>query len=66
MKLADFEKLGEIEYNRGFHTALITVVKLLAAKICEDYNADGVCEHEVCGQFNDLTEGLEAVSRSFQ
>ena len=64
MKLSDFENVGKDQYNKGFSAALATVVKLLASQICEDYNADGVCEHDKCPALYDLSEGMETVRRS--
>jgi hypothetical protein len=60
MKLSDFENIGQTKYNEGFRAALLTVTKLLQTRICEDYNADGMCEHEVCPQNQQLVEGLDA------
>lgn len=64
MKLSDFENIGKDQYNKGFGAALTTVVNLLGSQICEDYNADGSCEHEKCSVLYDLSEGLEAVKRN--
>lgn len=58
MKMADLENLGKSEYNKGFATALTTVVKLLSNQICEDYNADGVCSHDKCQVLFELSEGI--------
>lgn len=66
MKLSDFEKLGTAGYDKGFVDALTTVIKLLNDKVCEDYFADSVCEHQVCPQNYELAEGLETVKRSKQ
>lgn len=64
MKLSDFENIGQAKYNEGFKNALTTVVKLLNSRICEDYNADGACEHELCKQNDELSNGIEGVIRS--
>jgi hypothetical protein len=64
MKLSDFENIGKDQYNKGFGAALTTVVKLLGNQVCEDYNADGTCEHDKCSTLNELAEGLEAVKRN--
>lgn len=61
MKISDFENIGKDQYNKGFSAALTTVIKLLANQICEDFNADGECQHDVCKAYYDLSEGLEAV-----
>lgn len=61
MKLTDFENIGKDQYNKGFSEALATVVKLLSSQICEDYNADGTCEHDKCPAFYELSEGISAV-----
>lgn len=64
MKMSDFENIGKDQYNKGFAAALGTVIKLLGNQVCEDYNADGVCEHDKCATLNELSEGLEAVKRN--
>lgn len=64
MKLSDFENIGQTKYNEGFKAALGTVSKLLATRICEDYNADGECEHDICAQNQELIEGLDSASRN--
>lgn len=64
MKMSDFEKIGKVEYNKGRNDALTKVIKLLQDRICEDYNADGACEHQVCQQNFELVEGLETVKRT--
>lgn len=61
MKLTDFENIGKDQYNKGFSDALGTVIKLLGNQICEDFNADNVCEHGKCQAFFDLSEGLSSV-----
>jgi hypothetical protein len=66
MKLSDFENIGKVEYNKGFGSALDTVVKLLGNRICEDYNADGVCKHGECPVLYELSEGLAAVKGNLQ
>lgn len=60
MKLTDFENIGKDQYNKGFSEALGTVIKLLSSQICEDYNADGVCEHDKCDAFFQLSEGISS------
>lgn len=64
MKLTDFENIGKDQYNRGFAAALTTVIKLLSNQICEDYNADGICEHGKCPAFFELSEGLNSAKNS--
>jgi hypothetical protein len=64
MKLSDFENIGKVEYNKGFKTALETVVKLLDGQICEDFKADDVCEHPVCKSNATLAEGLMNVKNN--
>jgi hypothetical protein len=64
MKLSDFENLGQDQYNKGFGAALSTVITILGRQICEDYNADGECEHDKCPAFYELSEGLEAAKRN--
>ena len=66
MRLADFEQLGKIEYNKGFRNALETVIKVLDAKPCEDYKADNECEHEVCPYAAELAEGLMGVKNNIE
>lgn len=66
MRLEDFSKIGEQEYNRGFRAALETVIKILDTKPCEDYKADSVCEHETCRYASDLAEGLMGVKNNIQ
>ena len=64
MKLSDFENIGKDEYNKGFRAALVTTIGLLANQICEDYNADGVCEHDKCPVLYELSEGLSSVKNN--
>jgi hypothetical protein len=64
MKLSDFENIGKDQYNKGFGAALGTVVKLLSNQICEDYHADGSCEHDKCSTLYELSEGLESAKRN--
>ncbi len=64
MKLTDFENIGKEQYNKGFVAALSTVVKLLSNQICEDYNADGTCEHDKCAAFFELSEGLSSAKNN--
>ena len=59
MKLSDFENWGQAEYNKGYKAALETMSKLLSAKICEDFNADGVCDDQLCAQNSDISNGLD-------
>lgn len=66
MKLSDFENMGQTERNKGYVEALTIVIKLLNDRICTDFNADGVCEHEVCPQNYEMAEGLELVKRNKQ
>jgi hypothetical protein len=66
MRLTDFENIGKAEYNKGFVAALSTVIKLLDNQICEDFNADGVCEHDKCSVLYDLSEGLFAAKANVQ
>lgn len=61
MKLSDFENIGKDQYNKGFAEALGIVVKLLSNQICEDYNADGVCQHDKCQVMYELSEGMALV-----
>jgi hypothetical protein len=65
MKLSDFENIGKEQYNKGFASALVTVIKLLSSQICEDYNADGSCVHDKCPAFFEISEGLNSVKNSF-
>jgi hypothetical protein len=64
MKMSDFENIGKDQYNKGFAEALSVVVKLLSAQICEDFNADGKCEHDRCMPMYELSEGIAAVRQS--
>lgn len=64
MKLSDFENIGRDQYDKGFAAALSTVVRLLSNQICDDYNADGACEHDKCSVLNELSEGLETARRN--
>jgi hypothetical protein len=64
MKLSDFENIGQVKYNEGFKTALTIVIRLLSSRLCEDFNADGECEHELCKQNNEMVEGLESAIRN--
>jgi hypothetical protein len=64
MKLSDFENIGKDQYNNGFKDALKIVVKLLSAQICEDFNADGKCEHDRCTPMYELSEGIAAVRQN--
>lgn len=64
MKLSDFQNIGKDEYNKGFRDALATTIGLLANQICEDYNADGICEHDKCVVLYDLSEGLSSVKNN--
>lgn len=66
MRMADFENLGKAEYNKGFSAALTIVTKLLSNQICEDYNADGVCEHDKCQTLYELSEGISAAKANLQ
>ena len=66
MRLQDFSKIGEQEYNRGFRSALETVIKILDKKPCDDYKADNECEHEVCSYSAELAEGLMNVKNNIQ
>jgi hypothetical protein len=59
MKLSDFENWGQAEYNKGYKAALETMSKLLSAKICEDFNADGACDHQLCVQNFEIANGLD-------
>lgn len=61
MKLSDFENIGKAEYNKGFAAALTIVTKLLSNQICENYNADGACEHDGCAKMYQLSEGIGSV-----
>lgn len=64
MKLSDFENIGKDQYNKGFVAALVVVTKLLADQICEDFLADGLCEHDGCIKFSELSEGISSVKNS--
>lgn len=64
MKLTDFENLGKDQYNKGFRAALETVVKLLDMQICEDYMADGICDHDGCQKIASLGEGISNVKNN--
>jgi hypothetical protein len=66
MKLSDFENIGKAEYNKGFRAALETVIKLLDTRVCDDYRADEVCEHDVCSANSELAEGLMSVKNNIQ
>jgi hypothetical protein len=66
IRLSDFEQLGVKEYNRGFIVALETVIKILDKKPCDDYKADNLCEHDVCGYAAELAEGLMGVKNNVQ
>lgn len=66
MKLTDFEQIGKIEYNKGFKAALETVTTLLDKQICEDFLADDVCEHDGCGKFSALAQGIITVKNNIQ
>jgi hypothetical protein len=66
MRLEDFNKIGEQEYNRGFLSALETVIKILDKKPCDDYKADNECEHETCAYAAELAEGLMGVKNNIQ
>lgn len=66
MRLSDFEKIGKEEYNKGFRSALETVIKLLDTQICEDYLADNVCDHDGCVKLAGLAEGLMNVKNNIQ
>jgi hypothetical protein len=61
MRLSDFENIGKDQYNKGFVAALTVVTKLLSDQICEDFLADGVCEHDGCSKFYELSEGISLV-----
>ena len=64
MKLTDLENIGKDQYNKGFAEALTIVIKLLANQICEDYNADGSCQHDKCQVMYELSEGISVVKSS--
>ena len=64
MKLTDFENIGKDQYNKGFAAALTTVTRLLSNQICEDYNADGQCEHDKCQVLFELSEGIAAAKNN--
>ena len=59
MKLTDFENMGKEHYNKGFKDALSVVIKILDKSICEDYIADGECEHQVCPHNTEIVSGLK-------
>jgi hypothetical protein len=64
MKLSDFENIGKDQYNKGFRAALETVIKLLDTQTCEDYLADGDCDHDGCPKLANLAEGLSGVKNN--
>jgi hypothetical protein len=64
MKLSDFENIGQAKYNEGFKAALTVVTKILNKSICEDYLADGECEHTICPHNTEIIEGLENAKRN--
>ena len=64
MKLSDFEQIGKAEYNKGFRAALETVIKLLDSQTCEDYLADGECQHDGCAKMSTLAEGISGVKNN--
>lgn len=64
MKLSDFENIGKDQYNKGFRTALETVIKLLDTQVCEDYAADNDCDHDGCVKIANLAEGLSGVKNN--
>ena len=64
MRMSDFENIGKAEYNKGFAAALQTVIKLLDTQICENYLADGVCDHDGCAKISQLAEGLMNVKNN--
>ena len=64
MRLEDFNKIGEQEYNRGFRAALETVIKILDKKPCDDYQADNICEHGECAYAAELATGLMGVKNN--
>lgn len=64
MKLSDFEQIGKAEYNKGFRAALETVIKLLDSQTCEDYLADGTCDHDGCPKMATLAEGISGVKNN--
>jgi hypothetical protein len=66
MRLEDFSKIGEQEYNKGFRAALETVIKILDKKPCDDFQADNVCEHGECAYAAELAEGLMGVKNNIQ
>jgi hypothetical protein len=66
MRLEDFNKIGEQEYNRGFRAALETVIKILDKKPCDDYQADNECEHGECAYAAELAGGLMSVKNNIQ
>ena len=64
MRLADFQQLGQVEYNKGFRAALETVIKILDKKPCDDYQADNICEHGECAYSAELATGLMSVKNN--
>ena len=66
MRLSDFENIGKDQYNKGFSEALTIVVKLLSDQICEDYFADGECDHDGCSKFSELSEGMANVKNAMR
>lgn len=64
MKLADLQNIGKDQYNKGFAEALTIVIKLLSNQICENYNADNLCEHDKCKVMFELSEGISMVKAS--
>lgn len=66
MKLSDFENIGKEQYNKGFAAALTIVVNILNKPICEEYLADGECEHDICPQNTEIAEGLKNAIRNVQ
>jgi hypothetical protein len=61
MRLTDFENIGKDQYNKGMRDALGIVIKLLSNQICEDFNADGTCEHDKCRAMDELSNGFSSV-----
>jgi hypothetical protein len=66
MRLSDFEQIGKAEYNKGFKSALETVIKLLDGQVCEDYTADNDCDHDGCVKIAAIAEGLMGVKNNIQ
>lgn len=66
MRLSDFEQIGKAEYNKGFRSALETVIKLLDKQVCETYLADDTCEHDGCRKFSELSQGIITVKNNIQ